>query len=165
VARKGIRRTEAPPNGAIATAVTGGLSRAMRSSPAGNVTSRSHHQLKYAHAPFGRPDARRGIGDPQKALSTTVPLLPRTGTSKSIARFDTVSRVAARFCPADVPTYTASHARAAPVLKRAAASAAFDTGPPTFAKRRPRGVASSRRCRQLRPRVDEAVREFHLRGR
>ena len=57
----------------------------------------SHHQLKYAHAPFGRPDAKHGIGDPQKALSTTVPLLARTGTSKSIVRFDTVSRVAARF--------------------------------------------------------------------
>ena len=85
----------------------------------------SHHQLKYAHAPFGRPDARRGIGDPQKALSTTVPLLARTGTSKSIVRFDILNRVAARFCPADVPTYTASHAPAAPVMKRRA-SAAFD---------------------------------------
>src|SRR3954451_12868331 len=41
--------------------------------------------------PFGRPDARRGIGDPQKALSTAVPLLPRTGTSKSILSPRTVN--------------------------------------------------------------------------
>src|SRR5204863_9135035 len=118
--RRGMGRTEGPPNGAIAI---GGNWRAFP--PMRSCTGRkrdepiSHHQLKYAHAPFGRRDARRGIGDPQKALSTTVPLLPRTGTSKSIVRFDILSRVAACFCPADVPAYTASHAPPAPVLKRA----------------------------------------------